>query len=323
MNALTFQKAGEAEEVLALQDIARPVPGPGEILIRVKASPINPSDRFFIHGTYRFKPAFPQTAGLEGAGVVEATGAGVSVPAGSLVSFDGRGAWAEYAVVPETSVVVLPDTFPLEKAAQFYLNPFTAWCLLEAVRLSPGEWLCVTAATAAVSGIVIQLARSRGIRTIATVRQGGFPAELETLSPDLILEQDQQDFASRVLEATGGAGVKGVLDAVGGETASGLIGCMAPGGHIVVYGMLSPAEVRYHNTQLIYRNLTISGFGIRNALGRQTSEERKTMISTLAREISRPAFYLPVSASYALDEFADALRAEATPGRKGKVILLP
>jgi len=323
MKALTFQKTGEAEEVLVLQDIAQPVPGPGEVLIRVKGSPINPSDRFFIRGSYRFKPIFPQPAGLEGAGVVETAGAGVSIPAGSLVSFDGRGAWAEYVLVPETSVVMLPPTFPLEKAAQFYLNPFTAWCLLDAAGLTPGEWLCVTAATAAVSGIVIQLARSRGIRTIATVRQGGSSAELETLAPDLILEQDQPDFASRVMEATGGAGVNGVLDAVGGQTAASLIGCMAPGGHIVVYGMLSPAQVSYHNTQLIYKNLTISGFGIRNALGRQTSEERKTMISTLASEISRPAFSLPVAASYALDEFRDALMADATHGRKGKIILIP
>lgn len=323
MNALTFQQAGEAEEVLRLQEVPQPAAGPGEVLIRVKASPINPSDRFFIRGTYRFAPAFPQTGGLEGAGVVEAAGAGVSIPRGALVSFDGRGAWAEYVVVPETSVVVLPDTFPLEKAAQFYLNPFTAWCLLEAARLGPGDWLCVTAATAAVSGILIQLARSRGIRTIATVGRGAASAELEALAPDCILEQMQPDFMGQVLEITGGTGVHAVADAVGGETATRLLRCMAPGGRMIVYGMLSPDQVSYHNPQLIYKNLTLSGFGVRSALGRQSSGEREVMIRTLIREISAPAFWLPVAAAYRLDGFTDALKADATRGKKGKIIFTP
>lgn len=323
MNALTFQQAGEAEAVLRLQDIPQPAAGPGEVLIRVQASPINPSDRFFIRGTYRFSPAFPQTAGLEGAGVVETSGSGVRIPPGALVSFDARGAWAEYVVVPETSVVVLPASFPLDKAAQFYLNPFTAWCLLESAQLSPGEWLCVTAATAAVSGVVIQLARSRGIHTIATVHRRGTQQELETLGADLILEQDQPDFTAQVLDVTGGAGVHAVLDAVGGETATRLIQCMAPGARMIVYGLLSPGQVSYHNSQLIYKNLTLSGFGVRNALGRQTSEARETMIRTLTAEISAPAFSLPVAGRYPLDAFRDALKADQTGGRKGKILFTP
>lgn len=320
MKALIFQQTGVAENVLSLQEAPAPQPGPGEVLIRVKASPVNPSDHFFIRGTYRFKPVFPQIAGLEGAGIVEAVGEGVSVPPGSLVCFDVRGAWAEYVVAPESAVVMLPADFPLEKAAQFYLNPFTAWCLLDAAAVSPGDWLCVTAASAAVSKIVLQLAQSRGVHVIATVHNSRAKATLAGLRPDAVLDQDTVDFAQKILEITGGAGLNAALDAVGGKTGTQLLDCMAVNAKMIVYGLLSPDAVTYHNPRLIYKNLTISGFGIRGALASQTPSTRQAMIGALIAEISKPGFILPVAGSFSFRQFGEALKADAEGGRKGKII---
>lgn len=89
---------------------------------------------------------------------------------GKLVSFFERNAWAEYIVAPKESIVILPDNFPIGKAVQFFLNPFTAWGLLEESKVNAGEWLLLTAANSTVSRLVIQLAKLREINVIAAVR---------------------------------------------------------------------------------------------------------------------------------------------------------
>src|SRR5882757_4092386 len=142
MKTIVFNTTGKAEEVLELIQKETPVPGDHEVLVKMAASPINPSDLFFIQGTYRFKPSFPdQTAGFEGAGIVERAGREVSIAPGTLVAFFYKQAWAEYVVLPAKDLAVLPPDFPIEKAAQFSLNPFTAWGLLDAAQPLGGEWM--------------------------------------------------------------------------------------------------------------------------------------------------------------------------------------
>ena len=107
---------------------ATPVPDNNEVLVKMLGSPINPADGFFIKGIYRFLPQFPeQTAGLEGAGIVVEAGKYAEIKPGSLIAFFHRNSWAEFALVPKEEAVVLPTEFPLEKAVQFCINPFTAW----------------------------------------------------------------------------------------------------------------------------------------------------------------------------------------------------
>lgn len=322
MKALVFDQAGAAESVLSLREIPRPVPGPGELVVRMMASPINPSDLFFIRGTYRFKPRFPQTAGLEGAGIIEAAGPGTSLIPGTLVSFDARGAWAEFVTVAEASAVALPAGFSLEKAAQFYLNPFTAWCLLDAARVPAGDWLAVTGAGSAVSRIAIQLAHRRGIRVIAVVRDTTSTEELRSLGADAVLG-DSPDLAERLSAVAGEAGLRGALDAVGGKTGTAVVESLSTGGRLIVYGLLSPDETTFHNATLIYKNLTVSGFGVRQALAAQPPAQRTDMIDTLRRLLADPGFQLPVAASFPIAAFRGALGADAAPGRKGKILLQP
>src|ERR1700678_4213696 len=108
MNTLAFNRTGSPEEVLQIIQKEKPLPGDKEVLVKVLAVPINPSDIYFIEGKYRFKPEFPdQTAGLEGAGIVEKAGRGVSIPEGALVSFFSGNTWAEYVLVPADELAVL------------------------------------------------------------------------------------------------------------------------------------------------------------------------------------------------------------------------
>lgn len=323
MKALLFDQAGTPEDVLTIRDVEKPIPAPDEVLVRISGSPINPADGFFINGHYRLAPEFPQIAGLEGAGIVEATGKDVPASSGRLVAFSTPGSWAEYVAVPWKSVIPLEDDFPLQKAAQFYLNPFTAWCLLEESKIGPGGWLLVNAASSTVSGIVIQLARKRGIRVIAVVRDLEGEPGLRSLGVEAVLDQAGEDFEERIMELTGGAGVNAALDAVGGNTGTKTLTCMAAGGSVVVYGLLSKDPVSFYNAQIIYRNLSVTGFGIRSALTDQTPDARENMIRTLKQEIIKPSFQLPVSESFPLENFREALQTDRERKRKGKVIFRP
>ncbi len=116
MKALYFEQEGEALDVLQLKQTAIPEPGENEVRIKWLGSSINPADIFFIRGKYRFKPQFPQIAGLEGAGIIEKVGRNVQLTPGTLVAFLYKNAWAEYVIVPEYELSVLPENFPVEKA---------------------------------------------------------------------------------------------------------------------------------------------------------------------------------------------------------------
>jgi NADPH:quinone reductase-like Zn-dependent oxidoreductase len=199
MKAIVFNKSGKPEEVLQVIEKEKPVPGDMEVLVKVLASPINPSDIFFIQGTYRFKPEFPdQTAGFEGVGIVEASGRNVDIPTGTLVAFFYKRAWATYTVVPAEELAVLPGGMPVEKAAQFSLNPFTAWGLLDNAQPVAGEWMLLTGANASVSQIVIQLARERGVQIIALVRDLAQAPGLRSLGADEVFDIDDEHLSDQI-----------------------------------------------------------------------------------------------------------------------------
>lgn len=299
MKAIYFTQVGEPADVLRTGDLPKPVAGPGEVLVRVLRRTINPSDESFVRGKYRFQPEFPQIAGFEAAGVVE-DGA---LPAGTLVSFFYKNAWAEYVAVPASVVYVLPKDFPLEKAAQFALNPFTAWGLLERAGVPAGGWLGLSAGNSAVSQIVAQLALLRGIH-VAPVTRHAAPGFIEAGGA-----------AARIMELTGGAGLTAVLDSVGGPIGTELLKCMAPGGRFIVYGSASPEPLQVPNPTIVYKFVTISGFGIRSYMEGKTAPQKQDIAAELIRTIGADSFSLPVAAVYPLDEFRAALQ------NKGKVQL--
>ncbi len=319
MKTLSFNKVGDPKEVLELTEKKIPIPADNEILVKVLGSPIHPADYFFINGAYRYKPAFPQTAGLEGAGIIESVGKNVSLSIGKLVAFEARGCWAQYAVIPKEAVIPLPSDFPVDKAVQFFLNPFTAWGLLEASKARSEEWLLLTAANSTVSRLVIQLAKLKKIKIIAIVRDLTQTNELKSLGADWVLNAKDPNFPEEVKEITSG-GVHAALDAVGGETGTRVLQSMAPQGSVIIYGLLSKRPVQYYNADIVFKNLAINGFGIRGFLQKQTKSQRTEMINTLIKEVKKTSFTLPVAQVLPLERFRNALVINEKQGIKGKII---
>jgi NADPH2:quinone reductase len=306
MKALVFEQTGAAADVIQVKYLAYPKPAPGQLLVRVKACPVHPADLLFIQGKYRYEPVLPQIAGLEGAGYVEEAGHDSIIPKGSLVAFSKIGAWAQYVVVDEQDVVLLPDTFPIEKAAQLLLNGYAAYGLIQQAKVKSGDWLLLTAGNSTVSRIVIQLAAEKGICVMATVRDEAQKQDLLALKAEEVIVPEPGKLKQAIDSITKGKGVKAALDAVGGSLATEVISSLSPGGHLIAYGLLDPEPASYFNAEVVFKNLIVKGFGVRGYVAGLSHEEKTQMISHLVHSIGRAEFQLVASAVYAADQFEQA-----------------
>src|SRR5207249_9394608 len=134
---------GDPADVLTIEELPTPEPGPGQALVRMQVRPINPSDLFTIRGRYGVLPQLPATPGLEGAGVVAALGAGVNqLQIGQMVVPLGSGTWQEYLVADADAHLAVPRGLDERAAAMLLANPTSAWLLLhEVLRVAPGAWV--------------------------------------------------------------------------------------------------------------------------------------------------------------------------------------
>ncbi|MEZ2337485.1 zinc-dependent alcohol dehydrogenase family protein [Mucilaginibacter sp. RCC_168] len=320
MKALYFEKMGDPQSVLLLKQFDKPTPQANQVIVKLLGSPINPSDFFFIGGSYRIKPELPQIAGLEGAGIIESTGPGVNLPVGTLVSFFSRNAWAEYVALSKDDVLVLPNDFPVDKASQFALNPITAWGLLERADLKAGDWLLITAGNSVVSKLIIQIAKIRGIKVIATVRDDKNTATLTSYGAHVI-NVNKDNLIEYVQQITEGKGARVALDAVGGQTGSDVLKCLQSGGRLIIYSRLSPDPIQLYSADVLYKNISINGFGIRAYLESKTAEQKAGIINSLVTIIGDPEFKMEVAASFPLDNYQEAIKTAVEAKKEGKVLL--
>jgi len=163
------------QEVLEYVSGPIPVPEEGEVLVRMKAAPINPADINFVQGVYGLKPVLPHSrAGLEGCGVVQESRAEGFREGDVVILLRGVGSWSEYVAVPSVNVMKLPVKVDPVQAAMLKVNPLTALRMLEGfVSLEPGDWLVQNAANSGVGRCIIQLAREMGVKTVNFVEAPG------------------------------------------------------------------------------------------------------------------------------------------------------
>ena len=239
MKAIQIHSAG-GPEVLQLVELPIPVPGPGQVLVRIEATGVNFIEVYFRKGVY--KSSFPMTPGSEGAGTVEELGAGVAgFAAGDAVaSTSFMGSYAEYALVPAAQLVKIPQSLSLESAAAVMLQGMTAHYLSHSTYpLKPGETALVHAGAGGVGLLLTQMAVHIGSRVITTVSTEA-KAELsrEAGAADVIL-YCEQDFETEVKRLTGGKGVDVVYDSVGKTTFDQSLNSLRPRGMLVLFGASS------------------------------------------------------------------------------------
>ena len=257
MRAMQVTELGQP---LALQDVARPEVGPGEVLVRVAACGLNFGDLLIVKGTYQEKPPLPATLGMEMAGTIEAVGDGVAdLAVGQRVAaYAGFGGLAEYAALPAEICVPIPDQMRFVDAAAFLVAYGTSHVGLDyKARLQPGERLLVLGASGGVGLTAVELGKLMGAEVIACARGADKLAVARQAGADHCLDSDTCDLKAEV-KALGGADV--VYDPVGGALFDAALRACNPEARLLPLGFASGTVPQIPANYLLVKNLTVLGF---------------------------------------------------------------
>jgi NADPH2:quinone reductase len=310
---------------MQLREVPDPEPGPGEVLVEVRAIGCNFPDILIVQGKYQVKPPLPFSPGHEVAGVVRRVGAGVTNvrPGQRVIGMLGWGGYAELATVPARHLFAIPDGMGFPEAAAFPLVYQTSWCALShRAGLRAGESLLVHGAAGGVGLAAVQIGKLLGARVIATA---GTAAKLEVArqsGADVLIDYATEDWVERVKAVTEGAGADVIYDPVGGDVFDGSTRCIAFEGRLLVVGFAGGRIPTIAANRILLKTVSIVGvhWGLYQRRGSPLVDEwMETLFAHYRAGRLRPVVYR----TYPLAEAARALDALATREAYGKVVLVP
>jgi trans-2-enoyl-CoA reductase len=322
INAAVYETHGNPADVLQVESRPWPTPAPGEVIVKMQATPINPADLNQIEGKYPVRAELPATPGFEGAGIVVNVGSDVQgLTSGTVVILPHNvGTWRDAVAVKADELVVVPADVKPVHAAMLKINPMTAWRLLhDYVDLAPGDWLIQNAANSAAGRAVIQIARELGYKTVNVVRRSELIGELRAEGGDIVLV-DSENLRREVEDAIGGRPIRLGLNAVGGESALRLANCLAPGSTLVTYGAMSLQPLKIPNGLLIFKDLRFRGIWINKWYDNATPAQRMETFQHLFGMAKRGLLQTKVEKAYPLSEAKTAVAHAARGQRSGKII---
>ena len=319
VKAVRYHRTGEPAQVVQVDEVVAAEPGPGEVAVRMLWAPVNPSDLNMLEGKYGEARPLPDVPGNEGCGRVVSAGEGVEDSwTGRLVLVD-RMAWREGGNWRADDLVPVPAGIDARQACVLRVNPPTAWLLLHNfVELRPGDWIAQNAATSAVGRAVIEIAKSKGWKTLNIVRRAEAADEMRKLGADAVAV-DGPGMAEEVAPFLSGAKPKLGLNAVGGASATRLAGLLADGSPLVTYGAMGKEALKIPNGFLIFRGLDFSGFWLTRWLRTASAAEKNEVFNGIFRLAASGCFAPRVAAEFPIAEVSAAV-ARATQGG-GKVLL--
>ncbi len=322
MRAIRVPQYG-GPEAMRLEELPTPRPTDGQVLVRLEAAGVNFIDVYQRSGLY--KNPLPVALGLEGAGMVEAVGPGVtSVRAGDRVAWTGvPGSYATHAVVPAERVVTLPAGLDARAGAAAMLQGMTAHYLAHSTYpLKRGDACLVHAAAGGVGLLLCQMAKRAGARVIGTVSTDAKAALAREAGADEVILYTRQDFETEVKRLTGGQGLQVVYDSVGRDTFDKGLNCLAPRGYMVLYGQ-SSGPVGALDPQVL--NARGSLFLTRPSLFHYiaTRPELERRAGDVLGWIQKGELKLRIGATFPLAEAARAHQELEARRTTGKVLLVP
>jgi NADPH2:quinone reductase len=320
MRALRFDKTGSLD-ALKVSDIPKPTPGPSEVLVEVKAAAINPSDIKNVLGAMH-ETTVPRTPGRDFAGTV-VTGPppllGKSVfGSGGDLGFRRDGSHAEFVVVPEVAVVVMPGGLNPVQAAAIGLPYLTAWAaLIEVARLQPNETVLITGTTGAVGSAAVRIAKQRGSRVIGTIRKRSEIARAGNLPVDDWIELESTELFKGVRAATQAKGADVVFDVVGGPLFEQCLASLARRGRQVAIASAGEPRVSFNLIDFYHNESRLSGLDTL----KMTFTEAGAILRQLVPGFESGAFQASDCQTFPLDRGPEIYRQIHELKLKGKVVL--
>jgi len=324
MRALVCDTLTDDFSGLSVQDIPVPEVGEGEVLVRVKAASVNFPDLLMSQGQYQMKPELPFTQGMECAGTVEAVGEGVSEcsPGDRVVGGNKTGAFAEYAVLPASSLSLVPDTMGFAEAAAYpaaYLTAYVA--LVRRADLQPGETLLVHGASGGVGMAAVDVGKLLGATVIAT---SASDAKL-----DIVVEHGAdyainvtQGFRDKVKTLTAGRGADVIFDPVGGDVFDESVRCIAFDGRLLVVGFTSGRIPEVKVNMPLIKGFSVVGVRA-GEYGRRFPERGKENMAAIWKWAAEGKTRPRIHAELPLDKWREAYRLLIDREVVGKVVIRP
>jgi NADPH:quinone reductase len=322
MKAIQFDRLG-GPEVMELREVPTPELQPGTVIVKNQVVALNYGDVFFIHGQYLVKPVFPDIPGMEAAGVIEAVAPDVTgLAPGMRVAYIGMGAYAEFTRIRASRVIPIPEFMRLEQAAAFPIAVLTAWHLIHSChQTTPNQVVLVHSAAGGVGIAAVQIARAAGAQVIGTVSSDDKAEIVRRFGAHKVINYTTHDFAAEATSITNNRGVDLILDAVGKPTFEKGLACLAPFGHLILYGSASGAPDPIDVRRLFAKSQKVSGFVVPMVYGmREIHRRGLDAVFQLARE---GRLTIPIGKTFALSEAAEAVRFLQSRHSTGKLLLIP
>jgi NADPH:quinone reductase-like Zn-dependent oxidoreductase len=326
MRAAVFDSFGEPAQVLRVREVPDPKPGPGQVRVRMIASPINPSDVMVVQGRYGVLPELPATPGFEGVGIVDEVGPGLLgrlVKGKRVVAINSEGGnWAEFAVIPARQARPVPDDIPDEQAAAFFVNPATVLAMVRHILAVPKrEWLLQSAAGSTLGRMIILLGRRDGFKTLNVVRRHEAIDELKSLGGDAVISSSDGPIDEQVRRITAGRGVRFAVDPVGGSTGTGVFRSLGEGGRLLLYGTLSAEPIEVDPRLVISGPRAVEGFWLGHWMRQRSIPSVLLLFREIAALIRQGVLSSLIGKTYPLDQISSAVEHAQTVARHGKVLL--
>ncbi|MER0238310.1 zinc-binding dehydrogenase [Fulvimarina sp. MAC8] len=339
MKALVLDHDGYAETLegptlddlskwTSLKEIDVPKPGPRGVVVKMALANVNPSDIHYIKGEYG-KPREKGTpAGFEGCGTVVAAGEKAEGLVGKRVAVStsqgGSGTWAEYAMTDMAAAVPVYDQLRDEDASALFVNPLSAWAMIDLVVEAGAKSFVMTAGSSQLGKLMASLAKERGLHSIATVRREEHRSPLEGLGVGTVLNTARDDFPSMLKQAMKQHSPTIMLDAVGDKASAAIFNAMPTSARWIIYGKMSPEVPDLPNLgQLVFMKKKIEGFWLAEWMGEASPEQKQNAFQAVQKRFIDGQWKTDVAETVSLDDAPKKLAKAMEGMNRGKVLLKP